>query len=76
MKYDQTKMTDQQLAGYYKALVVTTKAYGYCYVHAGCRAGATIDGVRYHIGGYGRSLQHKRGHKYKVYAIQEQEVLA
>ena len=59
-------MTDEQVVLYYESRIFATKAYGHTYVHVGMRGGITVDGVRYHVSGYGRSLQTPRGHKYKV----------
>jgi len=71
-------MTEPEVEAYFKARLRETKAYGYTYVHSGMRAGqnTTINGIRYYIGGYGRSLQNKRGHKYKVTAHKEETALA
>ena len=66
-------MTSEQISAYLQARAKETKKFGYTYVHAGMRncQNIIIDGIRYHIGGYGRSLEHKNGHKYKVTAINE-----
>lgn len=60
--------------GYWKGLTVTTRRFGHCYVHTGARKvvssweGITIDGIIYRYVGWGRSLQTKNGHKYRVLA--------
>ena len=60
-------MTDSQIAAYYAGLIATTKKFGYCYAHSGMRGGIAFDGIRYHVAGFGRSLE-GGGHKYKVTA--------
>ena len=55
-------------ATYWPAQVSATKKYGYTYVHSVMRSGAVIDGIQYAVYGYGRSLETKNGHKYKVIA--------
>ena len=59
-------MNDEQVVLYYESCIFKTKKFGHCYVHVGMRGGITVDGVRYHVGGFGRSLQTAKGHKYKV----------
>jgi hypothetical protein len=59
-------MSDAQIVLYYESRISDTKRYGHTYVHVGMRGGITADGVRYYVGGFGRSLEHKTGHKYKV----------
>ncbi|CAB4136079.1 hypothetical protein UFOVP296_12 [uncultured Caudovirales phage] len=55
---------------YYASLAIQTRKYGHCYVHAGMRADWTGDnGILYRVTGYGRSLETRRGHKYKVHAV-------
>ena len=55
-------------ATYYPAQDASTKKYGYTYVHTAMRSGAVIDGIEYRVSGFGRSLETKNGHKYKVTA--------
>jgi len=78
MKIDIKNMTEAQVGVYFKARVAETKRFGYTYVHSGMRSGQSpiIDGIRYYIGSYGRSLQNKKGHKYKVMACKEEEAVA
>jgi hypothetical protein len=64
--YDRNSMTDEQVALYYESRIADTKAFGHTYVHTGMRGGITFNGIRYHVGGFGRSLQTAKGHKYKV----------
>jgi len=59
-------MSEAQVVLYYESRISETKKFGYTYVHVGMRGGITVDGVRYHVGGFGRSLQTAKGHKYKV----------
>lgn len=51
---------------YWPAQVAKTKRFGHTYVHSEMRQGAIIGNVRYHVSGFGRSLENKNGHKYKV----------
>ena len=64
--YNRNSMSDAQVVLYYESRIADTKKFGHTYVHVGMRGGITVDGVRYHVGGFGRSLQTPRGHKYKV----------
>lgn len=64
--YNRNTMSDDQIALYYESRITDTKNFGHTYVHVGMRGGITVDGVRYHVGGFGRSLQTAKGHKYKV----------
>jgi hypothetical protein len=58
-------------ATYWADQVAKTKRFGHTYVHTCMRAGDIIDGIRYHVSGFGRSLQTSNGHKYKVTAHQD-----
>jgi len=65
--YDRNSMSEAQVVLYYESRIAETKKFGHTYVHVGMRGGiTTVDGVRYHVGGFGRSLQTAKGHKYKV----------
>ena len=67
MKYEKSHFNE---ATYWPAQIAATKKYGHTYVHAAMRAGAVIDGIKYSVYGFGRSLETKNGHKYKVIATQ------
>lgn len=53
---------------YYAGLVLQTRKFGHCYVHASKRIySLTINDIVFIIGSYGKSIQYG-GHKFKVSA--------
>jgi len=56
--------------GYYLALVIQTRKFGSCYLHAGLPPRPVYGDIQFVVTGYGRSLA-GGGHKYKAYAMRD-----
>ena len=58
---------------YWKSLVLKTRQYGHCYIHAAKRIDLRpiiLNGICFYWGSFGRSIQ-GGGHKYKVRAMKD-----
>ena len=55
---------------YYRALVLQSRRFGSCYLHAGAPSTYQHDDITFRVTGYGRSLA-GGGHKYKAYAMRD-----